>query len=91
MKVTVYSKPNCQGCDATYRKLTQFGVEYDVIDTSTDDDAKAYVRSLGFRSAPVVVAEGVEPWNGYKPDHIKKIAEIIADEQHSSDTEAAEV
>ena len=72
-KVTVYSKPACVQCDATYRALDKKGIEYSVVDISTDDDAVERVRALGFLQAPVVVA-GEESWAGFRPDRITALA-----------------
>ncbi|MFF2832296.1 glutaredoxin-like protein NrdH [Cellulosimicrobium cellulans] len=73
VKVTVYSKPACVQCDATYRALDMKGIEYTVVDISTDDDALERVRALGFLQAPVVVA-GEESWAGFRPDRITALA-----------------
>ncbi len=71
--VTVYSKPSCVQCNATYRALESAGIAYSAVDVSTNDDALAYIKSLGYAQAPVVVA-GAEHWSGFRPD---KIADIV--------------
>jgi glutaredoxin-like protein NrdH len=73
IKVTVYSKPSCVACDATYRALDRKGIEYAVVDLSTDVDALEQVRALGYLQAPVVVA-GDESWSGFRPDQITALA-----------------
>lgn len=70
--VTVYSKPNCQPCNATKFSLDRAGVEYRVVDITEDHDARDYVLSLGFLETPVVVA-GDKKWSGYRPDQIKAL------------------
>lgn len=77
MTITVYSKPNCVQCTATYRALDKAGVEYSVIDISEDPDARDYVLSLGHLQAPVVMAAG-EHWSGYRPDKIKAVVDSLA-------------
>lgn len=72
--ITVYSKPSCVQCDATYRALDKAGHDYTVIDISEDNDARDYVMSLGHQQAPVVTAYG-EHWSGYRPDKIAGLAE----------------
>ena len=72
-KVTVYSKPACVQCDATYRALDKKGIEYTVVDISADVDALERVRALGYLQAPVVVA-GEESWSGFRPDQITALA-----------------
>lgn len=70
--VTVYSKPSCVQCNATYRALDKAGITYRTVDISADYKALTYVKSLGYEQAPVVVA-GVDHWSGFRPDKIAKI------------------
>ena len=40
MTVTVYTKPSCVQCNATYRALDSKGIEYEVLDLSEDESAR---------------------------------------------------
>ena len=75
--ITVYSKPNCQQCTATYRKLKSLDLPYESVDVTEDADALAFIRALGYQQAPVVVVrEGAqikEHWSGFRPDLLKKV------------------
>mgnify|MGYP002651284419 FL=1 len=73
MAITVYSKPNCVQCNATYRALDKAGVSYETVDVTADAEALAQVKSLGYAQAPVVVA-GEDHWSGFRPDKIKALA-----------------
>lgn len=73
MTITVYTKPACVQCNATYRALDKAGIEYDVIDITENAQARDYVMSLGYLQAPVVVAGDVH-FSGFRPDEIKKLA-----------------
>ena len=77
MSITVYSKPACVQCNATYRALDKLGTDYTVVDISEDADARDYVMSLGHLLAPVVIVDG-EHWSGYRPDRIKALGERLA-------------
>lgn len=70
MAVTVYSKPGCVQCDATTRTLDARHVKYTVIDLTTDAEAMTFILSLGYRQAPVVVADTGEHWSGFRPDRL---------------------
>ncbi|GAA1453396.1 glutaredoxin-like protein NrdH [Nesterenkonia lacusekhoensis] len=77
--VTVYSRPACVQCNATYMALDKAGVEYEVINLATDSESLELVRTeMGYMQAPVVIAEyadgTAEHWSGFRPD---KIAEHI--------------
>jgi glutaredoxin-like protein NrdH len=73
MTVTVYSKPACVQCTATYRALDRIGVSYEIVDISEDADALDRVRGLGYMQVPVVVA-GERHWAGFRPDMIGSIS-----------------
>lgn len=73
MTVTVYSKPACVQCTATYRALDSKGIDYTIIDLSEDADALTRVTELGYRQVPVVVA-GQDHWAGFRPDKIGALA-----------------
>ncbi len=77
MAITVYSKPNCVQCTATYRALDKAGLSYEVVDLSLDAEALEQVKSLGYAQAPVVMAGG-EHWSGFRPDKIKVLAALEA-------------
>ena len=73
MTITVYSKPACVQCTATYRALDRLGVDYDIVDISQDTEALDRVRSLGYMQAPVVIA-GERHWAGFRPDMISALS-----------------
>ena len=74
MTITVYTKPACVQCNATYRALDKQGISYDIVDITEEREARDYVMALGHLQAPVVVA-GTEHWSGFRPDRIKALAE----------------
>lgn len=69
MDITVYSKPSCVQCVATYRELERKGIAYSVVDLTEDDQALSQVESMGYRQVPVIVA-GDQHWAGFRPDKI---------------------
>lgn len=73
MSVTVYTKPACVQCNATYRALDKNGLTYKTVDVSQDADALERVRALGYMQAPVVVTEN-DHWSGFRPDKISELA-----------------
>ncbi len=75
--VTVYTKPDCVQCNATYRALNKAGIEYAVVNIAEDTEARDYVLSLGYLQAPVVVV-GDEHWSGFRPDRIKTLSSAAA-------------
>lgn len=67
--VTIYTKPNCVDCQNTKLAFAEAGIEYEEIDLSTNRDALAKIKELGFRNAPVVITD-TDSWIGYRPDKI---------------------
>lgn len=89
MNITVYTKPNCVQCVATYRALASHGFgdietgthEYEVRDLSTDSQGLEEVKQLGYLQAPVVVVRfggdrKPDHWSGFRPDKIEEIAKL---------------
>mgnify|MGYP003431635835 CR=1 FL=1 len=70
MTITVYTKPACVQCNATYKALDKAGLAYEVVDITEVPEARDYVMALGYLQAPVVVAGGGH-WSGFRPDRIK--------------------
>ena len=75
--IAVYTKPACVQCNATYKALDKNGLDYTVVDITTNDQARDYVMGLGYLQAPVVVA-GDDHWSGFRPDRIKALAASAA-------------
>jgi glutaredoxin-like protein NrdH len=73
MAITVYSKPSCVQCNATYRALDKKGLEYDIFDVTVDEKALDAVKSLGYLQAPVVITDD-DHWSGFRPDKIALLA-----------------
>lgn len=78
MSITVFSKPNCVQCTATYRALDKHGLSYEVVDLSVDAEALESVKALGYQQAPVVIANG-DHWAGFRPDRIKALVAAKAE------------
>jgi glutaredoxin-like protein NrdH len=77
MAITVYTKPSCVQCNATYRALDKKGIEYDIFDLSVDEKALDTVKSLGYLQAPVVITDN-DHWSGFRPDKIDELASLIS-------------
>ena len=77
MNVTVYTKPACVQCNATYRALDKKGIEYQSVDVTQDPEALARLKAMGYMQAPVVVADG-DHWSGFRPDKIAALAQGAA-------------
>ncbi|WP_422880426.1 glutaredoxin family protein [Microbacterium albipurpureum] len=79
--VTVYTTgPGCIRCTLTCRALAALGIDFQVVNLSTDPAAVELVtRTLGYSQAPVVVV-GQHPdmhWSGFRPDLFTQLAARI--------------
>ena len=77
MAITVYTKPSCVQCTATYRALDNKGIEYDILDVTADENALETVKALGYLQAPVVITDE-DHWSGFRPDKIAGLAARLA-------------
>ncbi|MCX5046701.1 glutaredoxin-like protein NrdH [Aldersonia sp. NBC_00410] len=75
--ITVYTRPACVQCTATFTALNKAGIDYESIDISEDPVARDRVMALGYLQAPVVVAGDVH-WSGFRPDRISTLANTAA-------------
>lgn len=79
MEITVYTRPDCQQCDATFRALATHGLDYTTVDITEDPGARELVTGLGYLQAPVVVA-GDQHWSGFRPDRVEALPLPAAEE-----------
>lgn len=89
--VTIYSKPSCPQCTATYRWLDRRDIAYDVLD-ATDPEVLAYLRSEGHAAAPVVeVSRGgvvVRAWAGFRVGELEDLAVLLDLEAREAELDA---
>lgn len=83
MRVTLYSKPNCQQCRATMRAFDKHRIAYDYVEDVTKDidlvdSLKARANELGVVGGMPYVSiynndnELVADWFGFQPGLISK-------------------
>lgn len=77
MTITVYTKPQCVQCGATIKALDKAGIAYELVDLTTDTDARDYIMALGYLQAPVIVTD-TDHWSGFRPDRIANLAHNAA-------------
>lgn len=76
--ITVYSKPSCVQCNATYRALDSKGLTYTVVDLTENRAALDYVsEDLGYSAAPIVVVDDQNHWSGFRPDKIEALSQML--------------
>ena len=75
MSITVYTKPECNNCGQTKRRLNKHGIEYTTVDVTEDAAAREFVTDgLGYRQMPVVVVDENTHWSGFRIDALDKLA-----------------
>ncbi len=74
MKITVYSKPNCQACDLTKMWLDNNDLSYTAINAYEDEKAMAEIQENGFMSFPVVTVGSFDnAWTGFEIDRLEEL------------------
>lgn len=76
LTVTVFTKPDCQPCTATKRKLDKRGIGYITRDVTTDPNALARVKELGYSGVPVVECGDIH-WGGFSPDRLNRLCDAL--------------
>ncbi|GAA1367674.1 glutaredoxin-like protein NrdH [Brevibacterium luteolum] len=71
--ITVYTKPACVQCTATFRALDSRGIDYRAVDLTEEPGALDVVKAMGYMQAPVVVTDS-DHWSGFRPDKIATLA-----------------
>lgn len=77
MAITVYTKPSCVQCNATYRALDAEGIDYEIQDLTENPTALEQVKALGYMQAPVIITDE-DHWSGFRPDKISNLAARLA-------------
>lgn len=72
MRITIYTKDDCLQCHATKRAMEARGVEFELVNIDQHPDAAETLRVQGFRTLPVVFADGIS-WSGFRPDMINRL------------------
>ncbi|MHA8110710.1 redoxin NrdH [Lactobacillaceae bacterium Melli_B4] len=74
MTVTLYSKNNCMQCKMTKRFLEEHDVEFSEINIDNQPEYIDKLKSAGFMATPVVMADGIDAFSGFRPDQLNKLA-----------------
>lgn len=83
-KLTVFTLPNCSGCDQTVNFLRRqlddgFDAHVETVPLAETPEALTYVKQeLGHTAAPVVVT-GPRNWSGYRPDLLREAVAELSD------------
>lgn len=75
MSVTVFTTgPSCHLCRVTKVHLKRRGIDFDEVRLDENPDLAERVRELGFTTAPVVLIDDEDCWEGYSSDRIDELA-----------------
>lgn len=66
----IYTKNDCINCDSTKSLMDELQISYTVVNMDDVPSAKAAVKGMGFRQAPVVVTKNGN-WSGHKEEKIR--------------------
>lgn len=78
LDITLFSKPGCQPCKATKRKLDELEIIYNEVNVLHDHEAADHLaKDLGYKSVPVVKVDlgddAIWTWQGYAPSQIERL------------------
>lgn len=84
MLVTVYSLPKsmCVKCLAVEISMRRKGIDAVKVRVDQDPEAMAFIKSLGYSEAPVIViTEGeeiVDHWSGFSEEKMAALVSMVA-------------
>ena len=79
--IKIYTKNNCMQCEMTKKILAGKDIKFeavniDLLDEEKKDETIKFIKEeLGFSAMPVVIAEGKEPFAGFRPDLLEELGE----------------
>lgn len=80
MSVTVFTTgPGCHLCLTTKIHMKRRGIEFEEVRLDQNPDLADKVRELGFITAPVVLVDDDDVWEGYSSDHIDALAAEVSE------------
>ena len=88
-ELTVYTTPDCPGCQMTKRQLDKAGVVYEAVDLSGRPDLVQQFRSEGLLQAPIIEMDG-QRTAGFDPARIKAIVAAATPQQAPAGPQAPE-
>lgn len=75
MSVTVFTTgPSCHMCNVTKLHLRRRGLEFEEVRLDQKPELAEKVRELGFTTAPVVLVDEDDVWDGYSSDRLDELA-----------------
>ncbi len=76
--VTVFTTgPSCQQCRTTKLHMKRRGIMFDEVRLDEKPELAEKVRALGFTTAPVVLVNDDDVWDGYRSEAIDQLAKEI--------------
>lgn len=60
-------------CSFTKKYLEENEIPFETKDVENDEQALEEVKALGFQSLPVIVADGIEAFNGFHPNKLNQL------------------
>ena len=84
MVITVYSLPAsiCVKCRAVEISMRRKGIEVVKVEVDKNPKAMAYIKSLGYAEAPVIVVtdgdDVLDHWSGFSEEKISALSSLIA-------------
>lgn len=75
MSVTVFTTgPSCHLCRVTKVHMKRRGIDFDEVRLDENPALAERVRELGFTTAPVVLVDDEDVWEGYSSESIDALA-----------------
>lgn len=72
--INLYTKNGCPQCRMTRNYLEQRNIPFTEHNINNEPGALDYLKAQGFQAVPVVEADGISAFSGFRPDALAKLA-----------------
>ncbi|WDF81893.1 glutaredoxin-like protein NrdH [Lacticaseibacillus pabuli] len=71
--VTLFTKNGCPQCRMTRNYLSSHNIPFTEHNINNEPECVDYLKGQGFKAVPVVEADGMAAWFGFRPDALAKL------------------
>lgn len=71
--ITLFTKNGCPQCRMTRNYLSTHNIPFTERNINNEPEAVNYLKAQGFKAVPVVEADGMDAFSGFRPDVLAKL------------------
>lgn len=72
--IKLFTKNGCPQCRMTKNYLETHNIQFTEHNINDEPEYIDYLKNKGFRAVPVLEADGLDAFSGFRPDALKQLA-----------------